>query len=314
MNKIKGYNSLLSEYNTLINLVNYYSKYTTRLEEIKKQIPDEYFNKKSIKQVKSDFKNVINNLLKNNDHNIIFRSFYFIFSLDIYIMTQNDTDKKDLNKLTKEEQLNFINRTIDYLLSFYKYNNLIIRYYDKDNFSLLKLEMNDAAINMINSNKDLYRNIQSFILCCKNFYKIKQQFIRNYTNYDKHMCFYDIEDYYNPHHGDNRSLDLMDDYRNMLKSYYTKHMNFIEDNFIIVYICGDKLYHTDNSPILCSYNSEIFMSVFYMFYIFEIPYFNQYFVNTKYFNKSKYNKLLIDITDINNDNYITDLLNYYVNN
>ena len=86
MNKITEYNNLLSEYNTLIGLITYSSSvnYLEKIEELKKQIPEEYFNK-SKEQVKIDFKNVVNELLKNNDHNIVFRSFYFTFSFVIYI-------------------------------------------------------------------------------------------------------------------------------------------------------------------------------------------------------------------------------------
>lgn len=313
MSKINKYYNLLSEYNTLINLISYHSKYLEKIEELKKQIPEEYFNK-SKEQVKLDFKNVINELLKNNDNNIVFRSFYFTFSLDIYIMTQNDTVKKDLNKLTKEEQLDFIDRTIDYLLIFYKYNNLTIKYYDKVNFSLLNLKINDDTVNMINSNNDVYENIKSFVLCCKNFYKIKQQFIRNYTNYFKDINFSKFYNY-NPFDGNDANLDFEDEYQDMLISYYTKHMNFKENikNLVIAYIAGNKLFIRENKYSIVLYYELDFVNSLYLFYIFEIPLFDQYFVNTNFYNKDKYKKSIDYFNKYISKNTLDDIFNFYLN-
>ena len=321
MNKITEYNNLLSEYNTLIGLITYSSSvnYLEKIEELKKQIPEEYFNK-SKEQVKIDFKNVVNELLKNNDHNIVFRSFYFTFSLDIYIMTQNDKNKKDLNKLTKEEQLQFIDRTIDYLLSFYKYNNIIIQYNKendddiKDNFSILSLEINDDTVNTINSDNDIYNNIISFVICCKNFYDIKKQFIRNYTNYYRDLDFNHLIEF-NPHSGSDARLDLEDDYKDMLISKYTKLMKFKEniDDLVIAYIAGDELFIRKNEFSVLLYFDESYVNALYVFYIFEIPQFDQYFVNTEFYNIDKYKEAIKDFNEYIHKDTLDNIFDFYLN-
>jgi len=229
-------------------------------------------------------------------------------------MTQNDTVKIDLNKLTKEEQLNFIDRTIDYLLIFYKYNNLIIKYYDKVNFSILNLKINDDTVNIINSNNDVYENIKSFVLCCKNFYKIKQQFIRNYTNYFKDINFGKFYDY-NPFDGNDANLDFEDEYQDMLISYYTKHMNFKENikNLVIAYIAGNKLFIRENKYSIALYYELDFVNYLYLFYIFEIPLFDQYFINTNFYNKDKYKESIDYFNKYINKNTLDDIFNFYLN-
>ena len=327
---ITEYNELLSNYNTLIDLIKYcfhsnndeYSFLNiNRKEELKKQIPEKYFNK-SKEQIKSEFKNVINELLKNNDNNVVFRSFYFTFLLDIYIMTQNDKNKKDLNKLTKEEQFQFIDRTIDYLLSFYKYNNVIIQYDKenddniKDNFSLLSLEINDDTVNTINSDNDIYNNIISFVICCKNFYDIKKQFIRNYTNYYRDLDFNSLSDIFNPHGGADARLDLEDDYKYMLISIYTKLMKFKEniDDLVIAYIAGDELFIRKNEFSVSLYFEDSYVNALYVFYIFEIPQFDQYFVNTEFYNENKYKESIKGFQEHLHKNTIDNIYNYYMNN
>ena len=100
------YNELSSNYNTLIDLIKHcdYNDVNDflnldRMEELKKQIPEKYFNK-SKEQIKSEFKNVINELLKNNDNNVVFENY-----------------PKELNKINLKEK----EYTIPYLL--YKTNS-----------------------------------------------------------------------------------------------------------------------------------------------------------------------------------------------
>ena len=296
--KIKTFNKrykkdvlqLKNKYKMYYNIVNNdFNKTLTSLENSLKTINTSNIFYKQLT-------NYMDMLYKKYDINIIFRAFYFSFLLDIYIMVQDDKHIINLNKLSEDEQKQFINRTIDHLLQFY--NGFV----PKKEYKFYSLEFTTKHFNedpnfedeSWNTNKN-DPNFLIFYNVCYNLHYIRQEYVLDFVKVDEifDKAYQKMQPYLKKKYLKNNFWvselrTITNEYVEEIQIIYNKyfHYSYPFNRIDLIYIFGDVLYQPPKDNYY-GINNEYSLTDYFEAFLEEIPYSDFYFRNAPYFDNEE---------------------------